>query len=89
MNYVFCYGYIDECSCEEVNKDNWSTKQVIKTPFFSEALIQSKRFLQILHVIHFVDNSSVPSGPDRDRLWKIRPVFYFLLSKFSGIYMHL
>ena len=39
-------------------KDYWSKRAVIETPFFSEIFCR-KRFLQILHVLHFVDNSIV------------------------------
>ena len=46
-----------------------------------------KRFLQILCVLHFVDNSSVPSGPLGDRIWKIRPIYDFLVDRFSNIFM--
>ena len=44
-----------------------------------------KTFHQILHVLHFVDNSSVPPGPCCDTLWKIKLAFDFLVDRFSSI----
>ena len=67
-------------------KDYWSKRAVIDTPFFSE-VFSRKRFLQILCVLHFVDNSSVPSGPHSDRIWKIRPIYDFLVDRFLNIFM--
>ena len=67
-------------------KDYWSKRAVIKTPFFSDVMSQT-RFLQILRVLHFVDNSSDRTGTDSDRIWKIRPVYDFLVDKFSSIFV--
>ena len=57
-------------------KDYWSKRAVIKTPFFSDVLSR-RRFLQMLRVLNFVDNSSDQTGTDSDRIWKIRPVKHF------------
>jgi len=38
-------------------------------------------------VLHFVDNSSDQTGTDSDRIWKIRPVYDFLVDKFSSIFV--
>ena len=67
-------------------KDYWSKRAVIKTPFFSDVMSRT-RFLQILRVLHFVDNSSDRTGTDSDRIWKIRPVYDFLVDKFSSIFV--
>jgi len=79
MNYMlFAMVILMGVVVKKSIKDYWSTKPVIKTPFFLKH--SAERFLQILCIIHFVDNSSAPMGPDR-------PVFDFLVRKFSGIYM--
>ena len=62
-------------------KDYWSKRAARRTPFFPE-VFSHKRFFQILCVLHFVDNSSVPPGPHNDRIWKIRPTWTFLLIDF-------
>ena len=67
-------------------KDYWSKRAVIETPFFAE-VFSRKRFLQILRVLHFVGNSSVPPGPRSDRIWKIRPIYDFLVDRFSNIFI--
>ena len=67
-------------------KDYWSKRAATRTPFFPEVLSR-KRFFQILRVLHFVDNSSVPPGPHSDRIWKIRPTFDFLVDRFSNVFM--
>ena len=67
-------------------KDYWSKRAATKTSFFPE-VFSCKRFLQILRALHFVDNSSVPSGPRSNRPWKIRPAFDFLVDRFFSIFM--
>ena len=71
---------------KKLMKDYWSKRAATRTPFFPE-VFSHKRFFQILYVLHFVDNSSVPPGPHSDRIWKIRPNFDFLVDRFSNVFM--
>ena len=45
------------------------------------------RFQSILMFLHFADNSQYNVNyPDRDRLFKVRPIVDFLVSKFKMVY---
>ena len=63
----------------------WSTNPLIRTPFFNIALPRN-RFQSILEFLHFNDNTYNPNYPDRDRLYQIRPVVEYLVSKFKTVY---
>ena len=46
------------------------------------------RFQLILQFLHFVDNSHYnANGPNRDRLYKVRPVVQYLVSKLKSVYI--
>ena len=50
-------------------------------------IINTNPFQSILEFLHFNDNTFYnPNNPDRDRLYKIRPVIEYLVSKFKTVY---
>ena len=64
----------------------WSTNPIIRTPFFNEVMARN-RFQSILEFLHFNDNSGYqPNDPQRDCLYKIRPVVEDLVNKFKTVY---
>ena len=64
----------------------WSTNPLIRTPFFNIAMPRN-RFQSILEFLHFNDNTFYnPNDPDRDRLYQIRSVIEYLVSKFKTVY---
>ena len=64
----------------------WSTNPIIRTPFFNEVMARNC-FQSILEFLHFNDNSGYqPNDPQRDRLYKIRPVVEYLINKFKTVY---
>ena len=55
--------------------DHWSGIRQLHNPFYGETMTWD-RFLHILHLLHFADNSQRPDkGEEYDRLWKLRTVF--------------
>jgi len=55
--------------------DYWSRLRQTRTPFFGETMARD-RFLHILCLLHFADNSQRPDQSEEcDRLWKLRTVF--------------
>ena len=68
----------------EVNQ-YWSTNPLLKTPFFNNVMPRN-RFQLIFEFFHFNDNSNYnPQDPNRDRLFKIRPVLDYLMDKFKSV----
>lgn len=64
----------------------WSTNPLIRTPFL-KTVMPRNRFQSILEFLHFNDNTLYNlNDPDRDRLYKIRPVAKYLVSKFKTVY---
>ena len=64
----------------------WSTNPLIRTPFL-KTVMPRNRFQSILEFLHFNDNTLYNlNDPDRDRLYKIRPVAKYLVSKFKAVY---
>jgi len=56
------------------------------TMFYSETMTRD-RFLQILHFLHFADNSQRPDeGEEYDLLWKLRTVFDKLNEAYAKFY---
>ncbi|KAG8223670.1 hypothetical protein J437_LFUL001778 [Ladona fulva] len=68
-------------------RDYWSTLHQFNTPFYSST-IRHDRFLHILRLLHFSDNSKEPNKDDEDydRLWKIRALFDMLNDSFAKFY---
>lgn len=68
-------------------RDYWSTDPMLCTPIFS-AIMARDRFQMILKFLHFHDNDNQPSNddPDRDRLYKLRPLIDHLSRTFETNY---
>ena len=65
----------------------WSTNPLIKTPMFNE-IMSRNRFKAILDFLHFNDNFNYdPNDPNCDRLYKVRPLIEYLVSKFKSVYI--
>jgi len=65
----------------------WSTDPLYATPLFS-AVMQRNRFCLLLKFFHLNDNSQEPSreDPNRDRLYKLRPLIDHLFEAFQTVY---
>ena len=64
----------------------WSTSSVIETPYFND-IMSRNMFQSILEFFHFNDNSQYRiNNPNRDKLFKIRPVVTYLATKFKSVY---
>ena len=67
--------------------DYWSTNPLLKGSIFNSVMSRN-RFQSILQFLHFADNSQFdPNDPDRDRLYKVRPVVDYLVNKFKTVYI--
>jgi len=67
--------------------DYWSTNPLLKGSIFNSVMPRN-RFQSILQFLHFADNSQYNANdPNRDRLYKYRPVVQYLVSKFNSIYI--
>ena len=65
----------------------WSTNPLLKGSIFNSVMPRN-RFQSILQFLHFADNSQFdPNDPDRDRLYKVRPVVEYLVNKFRTVYI--
>ena len=65
----------------------WRPNPLLKTPIFGE-MMSRNRFQTILEFLHFSDNSNYdPNEPNRDRLFKVRPIVENLVQKFKTAYM--
>ena len=52
------------------------------------SVMPCNRYQSILRFVHFADNSQFdPNDPDRDRLYKVRPLVDHLVSKFKSTYI--
>ena len=67
--------------------DYWSTDIIRSHPWF-RSVMPRNRFRQILCYIHVADNSQAlrQDDPTYDKLWKVRPMMNFLLSKCNELY---
>jgi hypothetical protein len=67
----------------------WTNEKLYHVPFYS-SVMPCDCFLTILKHSHFADGWNPPTrdrdGPNYDRLWKIRQIFYILNSNFSELY---
>ena len=65
----------------------WSTNPLLKGSVFN-SVMPHNRFQSILQFLHFADNRQFdPNDPDRDRLYKVRPVVEYLVNKFRTVYV--
>lgn len=64
----------------------WSTDSLLKTPIFGE-IMSRNRFQTILEFLHFNDNANYDANdPNRDRLFKVRPLVEHLVERFKTVY---
>lgn len=64
----------------------WSTSSVMKTPYFND-IMSRNRFLSILEFFYFNENSLYDlNNPNRDKLFKIRPIVTHLETKFKSVH---
>ena len=65
----------------------WSTDPLYTTPLFGKIMTRN-RFQLLLSMLHYNDNSQAPrtTDPNRDRLYKIRPVLDHLFERFQAVY---
>ena len=68
-------------------RDYWSTNPLHSTPIFPTVMTRN-RYQAIKKFIHWNDNSAAPAAddPDRDRLYKIRPLVSHLSEKFQEFF---
>ena len=67
--------------------DYWSTNPLPKGSVFNNVMPRN-RYQTILRFLHFADNSDYdPNDPNRDRLYKVRPLVDLLVSKFKTTYI--
>jgi hypothetical protein len=64
-------------------KDYWSRDPTITTPIFSQTMSRN-HFKAIWQAWHFIDNSQLKN--DSPRLFKIEPVYEYILQKFRSVY---
>lgn len=66
--------------------DHWSTNVLYYNPVYS-AVMSRNRYQIISKFIHFANNLEFnQNDPNRDRLFKIRPLLTYLLNKFQEVY---
>lgn len=67
--------------------DYWSTNPLLKGSIFNSVMPRN-HFQSILQFLHFADNSRYHANdPKHDRLYKVRPVVEYLVSKFKSVYI--
>lgn len=67
--------------------DYWSTNPLLKGSIFNNVMPRN-RFQSILQFLHFAGNSNYDAtDPNHDRLYKVRPVIEYLVSKFKSNYI--
>ena len=83
IGLVLLTGLVTKPSIESY----WSTLPILYTPIFSQ-IMPRNRFQALLRFWHCNDNSHEPArnSPNRDRLFKIRPLVTHLQEKFQLVY---
>ena len=66
----------------------WSLDNLYDTPIFRQTMPRL-RFRLLLRFLHFNDNTNAPNArdPDRDRLFKVRPLLDHFFEMFQNIYV--
>ena len=65
----------------------WSTDPLLVTPLFNK-IMSRNRYQSILEFLHFNDNTFYDAvDPDRDRLFKVRPLTEHLVKRFKEAYI--
>ena len=55
--------------------------------YWSEGILPRNRFEAILQFLHFANNAGFnPTYPNRERLYNIRPIAVYLVSRFQSVY---
>ena len=83
IGLVLLTGLVSKPSIESY----WSTLPILYTPIFSQ-IMPRNRFQALLRFWHCNDDSNEPArnSPNRDRLFKIRPLVAHLQEKFQSVY---
>ena len=64
----------------------WSTDPLLVTPIFN--IMSRNRYQSIMEFLHFNDNTFYDAAdPDRDRLFKARPLTEHLVKRFKEVYI--
>ena len=65
----------------------WSKDPLCATPIFGE-IMSRNRYQLLLKFLHYSDNEKAPKAndPERDRLYKIRPLLDHMFEKFHEVY---
>ena len=64
----------------------WSTDPLLVTPIFN--IMSRNRYQSIMEFLHFNDNKLYDAAdPDRDRLFKVRPLIEHLVKRFREAYI--
>ena len=66
----------------------WSTEDILATPIFGQTMARDRFFL-ILKFLHFANNQDPafdPKDPDRDRLFKVRPLVRMIRDRMKSVY---
>ena len=83
LGICFLMGVISKPSIQSY----WTTTPILYTPIFPE-IMPRDRFQALLRFFHCNDNTNEPArnAPDRDRLFKIRPLVSHLQDRFKRVY---
>ena len=66
---------------------HWSTDPLLVTPIFNN-IMSRNRYQSILEFLHFNDNAFYHAAdPDRDRIFKVRPLTEHLVKRFKEAYI--
>ena len=83
--FIFLYLLTGIVTKSELNQ-YWSTFPLLTTSFFSNIMSQNW-FQLILEFLHFNGNNKYDwNDPQKDRLFKIRPLVEYLIAKFKTAY---
>lgn len=63
----------------------WSKDPLYSTPIFGTVMSRN-RFQILLSMLHYNDNTQAPVGPNRDRMYKLRPILDHLFERFQAVY---
>lgn len=67
--------------------DYWSTDDLLKGSIFNNVMPRNS-FQSILQFVHFADNTNYDANDrNHDKLYKVRPVVEYLVSKFKSVYI--
>jgi hypothetical protein len=71
---------------KDIQHEYRSRLRQLHTPFYGETMALA-RFLHILHIWHFADNTQKPEhDEDYDQLWKLRTIFDTLYLTYAKFY---